>query len=129
VIAVIDWMEEGYTWKEYKLKNRGESFWISAEVDDGEVVAGFYRVLPRYEVQTPPPKKIQHNNKTFLMEEQGSAVGMMVSKAGKQNYRCDYYEYESEDGDLFGIEVYDGETEVSVGEPLKESEIDILPIS
>jgi hypothetical protein len=129
VTAVIDWMEEGYSWKEYKLKNRGDAYWISAEVDDGELIAGFYKVLPRYQVQTPPPKKIEHEGKEYLLEEEGSAVGMLTSKLGKQNYRCDYYEYESKDGEFFGIEVFDGETEVSVGEPLKESEINILPIS
>jgi len=128
VYAVIEWMQEGYTWKEYKLKNREDSYWISAEVDDGEIVAGFYAVIKDLRLTAPFPEKIEHKGIVYYLEEKGHAVGKMTSEAGTQNYKCSFYEYLSEDEkNFFSIEDYGGEIEMSTGEVLKKSEINILP--
>ncbi len=129
VHAVIEWMEEGYSWKEYKLKNREDSYWVSAEMDDGEIIASFNTVLKDFDVTIPPPKELKHDKKVYGLEEKGSAVGKITSKAGSQNYKMNYYEYEcySDETETLSIEDYGGDIEVSTGIELRESEIDILP--
>ena len=64
----------------------------------------------------------------FKFEEKGKAQGVLTSKLGKQNYKCKYYQYETEDGSQkISIEDYDGEMEMSIGEDLKQNEVNILP--
>ncbi len=129
VFATIEWMEDGFSWKEYKLKNREDAYWISAEVDDGDLIAGFYKVVKDFNVTLPPANELEYNGKKFKLDEKGSAVGKLTSKAGTQNYKCKYYEYydTADKAEMLSIEDYDGDIEVSLGTELRESEIDILP--
>ena len=128
VFAVIDWVEEGYTWKEYKLKNKDEVYWVCAEVDDGELIAGFYHMVKDFKVEKPYPDSIEYEGIKFELEEKGKAVGRITSEAGEQNYQCFYHDYLSEDEKkFFSIEVFGEEIEISEGEVLRPSEINILP--
>lgn len=128
VFAVVEWMEEGYTWKEYKFKDGEDVCWISAEIDDGEVQAGLYRIVKDLHLPDPLPSTITYQGIQYQLEEQGKAVGLLISEAGKQNYQCRYYQYESEDGKHFlSVEDFSGDREISVGFPILASEINILP--
>lgn len=126
VYAVIDWMEEGFTWKEYKLKDNGNTAWISAEVDDGEIIAYFFTMVDDFDIKLPAPNKIRYDNTIFELEEKGSAVGKLKGKHGDQQLQCNYYEYEAKDR-LFSIEQYGNDLEISVGVLITQRDIDILP--
>ena len=127
VTATVEWVEDGYSWKEYKLTNKGKAFWISAEIDDGEVSAGFYEVVEDIDFHENK-KELKYRDMVFKFEEKGKAQGVLTSKLGKQNYKCKYYQYETEDGSQkISIEDYDGEMEMSIGEDLKQNEVNILP--
>ena len=130
VIAVIEWFEEGVSWKEYRLKKDGKSYYINVENDEGDIVAYFYTVIDDTSInKTPPDKKIIYNTITYHLEEKGEALGKVLSKAGSQTYKAKYWDFEDKDNEdnVFSVEKFSDNIETSLGVRLIESKIDILP--
>ncbi len=130
VFAIVDWMEQGFSYKEYKLKkNFKESYWLTAELDDGEVYALFYTIVDDIDLPDTAPRQIEYKGNKYELEETGQAVGKLKSNKGKQNMKCKYRFYEciNDDEKVFSVEDYGGEIEISFGVKVLESEIDILP--
>lgn len=128
VTAVIDWVEEGYSWKEYKLSNKGKAFWMSVELDDGDIIAYFYEVKKNHDISLPLSKKLNFLGQDFFLEEKGHASGRISSELGTQNYQCDYWDFLSKDEkSSLSVEDFNGELEVSLGEYLNNSQIEIYP--
>lgn len=125
VIAVIDWLEEGFASKEYRIKKADESFWISAEIDDGEIWVALYQQVEDLDIKIPPPKEIKYKEEIYTLDDKGKTVGVMKSKQGNQNLQCKYYDYEA-GNKLLCIEDYNGEIEISIGQEIKHFEIDIM---
>ncbi len=130
VFAVVDWMEQGLSYKEYKLKkNLNESYWMTAEIDDGELLVLFYTIVNDFKTDIPPARKIKFDNEEYELEETGQAVGKLKSNIASQDMKCKYWYYEctSNEEKVFSIEDYSGDFEASYGIKVLESEIDILP--
>jgi hypothetical protein len=130
VIAVINWVEEGVSWKEYRLKKDGKSFYINVENDEGDIIAYFYTVTNDLTISsTPPDNKILYNGITYELEEKGTAMGMVESKAGNQTYKAKYWDFEDtkNEDNVLSIEKFSDNIETSTGVRLIESKIDILP--
>ena len=129
VLAVIDWVDDGFMWKEYKFQQTPkETCWLSAEVDDGSIGLVFYTLVKDFPYQNNFPKELTYNGKKYFLEEKGTASGSLTSRAGIQSYKCDYQDYISEDETSYlSIEDYGGELEISTGISIRESELNILP--
>ncbi len=129
VTAKITWMQSGYRWVEYRMADGDDVRWLSVEIDDGEMIIGFYKLIKEHSIPLPPPDEIEYEGRKFFLEEKGSATGIIESKYGKQQYRCNFWEYESDDEKLLSIEECEGDYEIAVGELAREDEFEIFAIS
>ena len=127
VYAVIEWVEEGYIWKEYKLrKNNEEAYWLNVEIDDGEVLAYFHTLIKDYPVPAQLPDILKYNGKEYKLHDKGNASGKLTSRVGDQFYQCRYYDYKN-GNEILSIEDFKADIEVSIGVELIKSQIEILP--
>lgn len=125
VEAVLCFNDHGWKWREYKLKDALKVLWLSVEVDD-EVEISLYE-----EVRIPgftPGKKVDYDGVEYYQDECGEAILEKVSGllGVVPNERVRYYEYCDMDEEKYlAAEVWGGETEVSIGRPIKEYNVEI----
>lgn len=126
VVGKITYRDGSYEWYSYQLLEGRNSIWLSAEMDE-ELELGIYKsiTLP---VSEPFPKELTYEGKTFHKEEEGKAQilgqGRSENLHGKTTHYADYCDDEEEQ--FLSVETWGTETEVSVGEPIEEYEINIL---
>ncbi|MGO1058250.1 DUF4178 domain-containing protein [Planococcus sp. FY231025] len=129
VVGKIHYNDSGYTWDAYQLASAGKSKWLSVEMDD-ELEVGIYEKI-RIPGLEPGAKQIEHDGKTYYLEEQGQAY--VTSQGRSENINgaeMDYFEYLDESGETFlSVEVWGSEVEVSKGYSIEEYEITILAAS
>ncbi|BAZ10186.1 hypothetical protein NIES4071_20000 [Calothrix sp. NIES-4071] len=130
----IDWVVEGrltyqvgaYYWYEYLLQDKDKIAWLSVEEDDRVEVA-LLQPTNQLDVSNPPPE-LNFAGETYTCIDSGQArmtrTGLTMKRTAE---KCQYFDYESADGQVLSIEVWDGDIEVSVGEKISPRSLTILP--
>ena len=116
----------GWTWDDYKLVDGPQVCYMTVEEDD-ELEVSLNWVVDDLEVSLPLPNVIEYRGDTYRRRETGKAKVYKVGEAEEKPDRCRYFEYQGPDGRTLGIEDYDGDIEVSVGEMVAPSSISFLP--
>lgn len=132
----IDWVIEGkltytvdeYSWFEYMLQDNNEIRWLSVDEDDMVEVA-LLEATDRLDIsETPPPKKLTFADENYKCVDSG--VASMTREGTVQRRkasRCQYFDYEGSNDKVLSIELWDGETEVTVGNKINPRSLTILP--
>ncbi len=132
----IDWVVEGkltytvdeYFWCEYMLQDDDEIRWLSVDEDDTVEVA-LLEASDRLDVsQTPPPRQLNFADENYKCVDSG--VASMTREGTVQRRtasRCQYFDYDGSGNKVLSIEVWDGETEVTVGHRINPRSLTILP--
>lgn len=128
VDAMIEFSEDTWKWKEYKLTtSTGKTTWLSIEKDDnGKDTYSIYN--ENYSINNYKGITITYNNEEYELYEQGTArVNNYFGRVDVDKYEtCSYREYISKDKKkMISIEDWDGEIEKSSGEVLQDYEIEI----
>ena len=118
--------QDGFEWQEHFLDDVEVKRWLSVEDDEGLEI-GFWTAVKGADLQ-PGPKTLEHDGKTYELDEKGSARFTAVGTTGTApNGRVEYYDYEAGD-DLLAFERYgEGDWEMSAGRIVGEYELDIYP--
>ena len=123
----LNYWEEGYTWITYMLVDGDKVRWLSVEEDDMLEVSMWEEVKDLH-VTPPFPEYIEYEGERFRMVERGEARVNQQGKTGsKTGLNMEYYEYESPSEKYISVEKWGGDIEVSVGQDLRPSELDIFP--
>jgi len=128
VARKLTYTQGPYTWYDYQLLDGEDELWLGAEDDDGLVVTIYSKIsinLPH-----PPPQRVNHNGKSFLLDEHGESVVVEDTGTETRNLRVSYWDYEDEDENEFlCIEDWSGDIETSWGFEIKAYELEIYPRS
>ena len=132
----IDWFVEGkltyrdgeYSWMEYMLQDDNEIRWLSVDEDDTVEVA-LLEATDRLDIsETPPPKKLTFGDENYKCVDSGVASMTREGTVKRRTAsRCQYFDYESSGDKVLSIEVWDGETEVTIGDRINPRSLTILP--
>lgn len=130
IAGTADYKQKQFQWTEYKLEGGKEELWLSVESSTpGKVDFSLFQTISLNQVTfSNQNKKATYQNTTFDCVDAGNG------KVGKSSGRVDFdynepfsfREYEATNGKLLSWEKWEDETEVSLGETLRESEIEIL---
>ena len=118
--------QDGSEWQEHFLDDVEVKRWLSVEDDEGLELA-LWQAVKGADLE-PGPKTLQHDGKTYELDEKGSARFTATGTTGTApSGRVEYYDYEA-GADLLAFERYgDGGWEMSVGRVVGEFELDIYP--
>ncbi|MGD1913633.1 MAG: DUF4178 domain-containing protein [Rivularia sp. (in: cyanobacteria)] len=131
----IDWVVEGiltyavgeYTWFEYMLQDDNEIRWLSVDEDDTVEVA-LLEATNQLDVSQSPPQQLSFADENYKCVDSG--VANMTREGTVQRRtasRCQYFDYKGPGDKVLSIEVWDGETEVTVGYRINPRSLTILP--
>jgi len=126
VIGVLEYNDEGWTWKDYHLESEGKHIWLSVEQDDELELGIFEKVKLPLE---KPEKRIIHNGIEFELDEASSAritlaEGQVGARVGN---RVKYWDYcDAEEERFISIEDWDGDFEFSYGYEIDLHEIGFM---
>ncbi|MCR6516198.1 MAG: DUF4178 domain-containing protein [Clostridium chrysemydis] len=125
VEAILEFNDHGFRWREYKLKDALKTLWLSVEQDDELEISLYEEIrIPCFEIN----RKITYDGVEYFKDEDGEAIVEKVEGAigVVRNERVMYYEYcDRADEKYLSVEVWQGETEVSLGREVKEYNIEI----
>ena len=126
VRGTIRFDQDGFCWQEHFLDDVEVKRWLSVEDDEGLEI-GFWTALKGADLQ-PGPRSLQHDGKTYELDEKGSARFTAVGTTGTgPSGRVEYYDYAAGDA-LLSFERYgDGDWEAATGRTVGEYELDIYP--
>ena len=132
----IDWVVEGkltytvdgYTWFEYMLQDNNDIRWLSVEEDDTVEVA-LLEASDRLDIsQTPPPRQLTFADENYKCVDSGVATVTSISAVQHcKPQTCEYFDYEGSNDKVLSIEVWGGETKVTVGYRINPRSLTILP--
>lgn len=118
--------QDGFEWQEHFLDDVEVKRWLSVEDDEGLEIA-LWQAVKGADLE-PGPKTVQHDGKTYELNEKGSARFTALGTTGTApSGRIEYYDYEAGD-DRLAFERYgEGGWEMSIGRVVGEYELDIYP--
>lgn len=131
----LDWVVEGrltyqvgaYYWYEYLLQDKDKIAWLSVEEDDRVEVA-LLQPTNQLDVSKDPPLQLNFAGETYTCIDSGKArmtrTGLTMKRTAE---KCQYFDYQSTDGRVLSVEVWNGDIEVSVGEKISPRSLTILP--
>ncbi|MGJ9383524.1 DUF4178 domain-containing protein [Salipaludibacillus sp. CF4.18] len=125
VVSKLTYNDDGYEWTAYQLLGE-KTLWLSVEMDD-ELEVGMYESIPK-KLTEPLPKKIEHDDVTYYLDEKGTArVSGEGRGANVNNKDCRYFDYcDDEEEHFLSVEIWGSEIEVSYGFSIEEYEIKII---
>ena len=126
VRGTIRFDQDGFEWQEHFLDDVEVKRWLSVEDDEGVEVA-LWQALKGAGLE-PGPKTLEHDGKTYELDEKGAARFTAVGTTGTAaSGRVEYFDYEA-GTDLLSFERYgDGGWEAATGRVVGEFELDIYP--
>ncbi|KGX89116.1 DUF4178 domain-containing protein [Pontibacillus litoralis] len=126
VVGKITYQDGSYKWYAYQLLEGRKSIWLSAEMDE-ELELGIYESITM-PISEPYPNKVQHNGRTYYLDESGKAHIRGEGRSENVNGQTiQYADYCNEEEDHFlSVEKWGSDIEVSKGYPIEEFEISIL---
>jgi hypothetical protein len=130
VSGFIDYREDGATWREVRLADGDFVRWLEIEEDDFTLEMTLWEEI---DLAVPRdgnlPDMLEYEGRSFRLKESGLAQASLTGFTGKrQESLCRYWEYASGDGrSSLAVEQWGGEFEVSLGEPVREAQIEVFP--
>lgn len=117
----------GFKWYSYGFKDSEENQkYLSVVEDDGLELAIWDEVL--ISVSEPINSTFSYSGKSYHQTEHGKANVTRTIEGGKTSqFRTEYWDFESKDGEMLSIEKAGGSLNVSIGKSVKDFEIEILP--
>lgn len=129
VTGFIDYSEDGYTWREVRLVDGSTVRWLEIEEEDFEVSLTLWREIDlEIDIAGQVPREITHAGTTYRQEENGAARATLTGQTGnRQQLQCRYWDYKAASGPgLLSIEQWGSEFEVSLGDRVRQDELDIF---
>ncbi|OZU88591.1 hypothetical protein CIL03_09830 [Virgibacillus indicus] len=126
VVGKITYRDGSYEWYGYQLLEGHDTIWLSAEMDD-ELELGIYQKV-QLAVSKPYPKEVTYENKTYYLQESGTARVIGEGRSSNlQGTETNYADYADADAaNYISLESWGSEIEVSHGYPIEEYEIKIM---
>ncbi|SDQ43052.1 protein of unknown function [Virgibacillus subterraneus] len=126
VVGKITYRDGSYEWYGYQLLEGRDTLWLSAEMDD-ELELGIYKKI-QYPISKPYPKELTYDNKTYYLEEKGTASVQGEGRSSNlKDTETNYADYSADDGSHFlSFESWGTEIEASYGYPIESYELKIL---
>jgi len=127
VVGLIKYEDSGYKWIAYQLEGEGERIWLAVEQDDTLEIS-IYRPV-KLDIGKRPPNRINYDNKTFYLDEAGTATitGVEGEAGARPGQQIKYWQYEDEEEDFaLSVELWGGDLDVSYGYYIHERELSIM---
>ena len=126
VVGKITYRDGSYEWYGYQLLEGHDTIWLSAEMDD-ELELGIYKKV-QLPVSKPYPKEVTYENKTYYLEESGTARVIGEGRSSNlQGTETNYADYTDPDAaNYISLESWGNEIEASHGYPIEAYEIKIM---
>lgn len=121
------YVEEGYTWVEYRIVDGSDERWLEVEVDE-TLETALYRYVEDLPLTEDPPREIDYQGEKYRQVERGTCTMRMMDEHGDRLIgRVYYFDYEGPEGKLLSVERTGESFEASVGYEVSPGSIDILP--
>lgn len=120
--------ESGFEWFSFHLVDSvtGSKIWLAVE-DDDELEIGFFRPI-ELDLKNRVPSKISFDGDTYVQDEHGNANVFIQNELGEKFASVEYWEFwNDDDSSSLSVEKWGNELEVSIGKPIQEFELTILP--
>ncbi|WP_026487129.1 DUF4178 domain-containing protein [Caldanaerobius polysaccharolyticus] len=127
VQQVLEYVEDGYRWYDYQIVDNDRSLWLGVDDDDGVKLAIYEEV---YDLNVDGfPRTVSYKGIEYKRVEMGDAhVVARSDYAGDRVVNVRYADYVSVDGKKYlSLEEWNNEYEASIGYPIKQFQIKILP--
>lgn len=132
VVGSVKHKHKNDTWTEYKLDGGRKEHWLSVEkVSKEQYEIGLSYSVPYRSIKfSDSDKKAECNNIIFGFVEKGQARAVECKGDVDFDYNepFSYKEYRSTGGEQLSIEIWEDETEASLGEEINEADIEVLGI-
>ena len=130
----IDWViedkliynEDGWEWFDYLLQDGDRIGFLSVD-DDDTLEVSFTETIKDCPVENPPPGQITYRQKVYNKDESGTAQMKRARKPERPAESCQSYDYTGPGDAILSVEVWSGQTEVSVGETVRPYQLTFLP--
>lgn len=126
VIGLLEYNDEGWTWKDYHLESGDTRIWLSVEQDDDLELGIFKKIKMPLD---KPKQRITYEDITYQLDEASTAritivEGQVGARVGNQ---VKYWDYCDDDEERFlSIEEWDGDLEFSCGYAIDKHEINFM---
>lgn len=130
----LDWFVEGKliyndnsdSWFSYLLQNDEQICWLSVEEDDFVEVSIFREVSG--DIDLPPGKNLNFLDEDYHLSGSGTATMRRLGNTfNKQDQTCEYFDYKNDQNLRLSLEIWEGETEISLGQKINPRLLTFLP--
>lgn len=130
----VDWFVEGKliyndnsnSWFSYLLQDNEQICWLAVEEDDFVEVSIFREASG--EIPLPPGKNLTFLDEDYHLSGSGTATMKRLGNTfNKQDQTCEYYDYKNEQNLRLSLEIWEGETEISLGQKINPRFLTFLP--
>nr|WP_255495524.1 DUF4178 domain-containing protein [Dysgonomonas sp. 521] len=132
VVGLVKHRHKNAAWTEYKLDSSRKEYWLSVEkISKEKYEIGLSHSVPINSIRfSDSDKKAECNNIIFNFVEKGQArvADCKGDVDFDYNESFSYKEYRSTSGEQLSIEIWEDETEASLGEEISEADIEVLGI-
>ncbi|MDR3060125.1 MAG: DUF4178 domain-containing protein [Prevotella sp.] len=132
IVGYVKHKHKNASWTEYKLDGGRKEYWLSVEKISKEnyEISLSYSVPYRGVKFSDSEKKAEYNNIIFGFVEKGQArvADCKGDVDFDYNESFSYKEYRSTSGEQLSVEIWEDETEASLGEEVWETDIELLGI-
>ncbi|MDH4130085.1 MAG: DUF4178 domain-containing protein [Spirochaetota bacterium] len=134
----IQYNEEGFAYKEFKLEEEGMEFWLEVIRDMGTWTLSLWKRMPElkqnlYLKSGKVVKSLVYENQTYKLDETGIANFNMLDEENPQKGTIKYWRFQCEEDPKKVFAVTDWmeseQYECAVGEWIREKDFEILVFS
>lgn len=133
VDSTIRYEQDGLGWKEHLLGGGDRDRWLVVEEDDRVTIALVEVIedpggLPGSPIEAR--QQVTFRGEPYRLQESGTAraTRILPGSGAEQTVRCDYIDYERDDGQVLSIEFWPpNDREISYGRRISGAALTILP--
>lgn len=123
----LTYEEDGDTWLEYMLQDGDDIRWLSVEEDDVVEVI-FLEPNNQLDIAGKLSQTLNFADENYTLVNSGKAN---MSREGnivrRKTQKCQYYDYEADNGKVLSIEFWGETLEVTVGEKINPRALNLFP--
>ncbi|MEL7512122.1 MAG: DUF4178 domain-containing protein [Cyanobacteria bacterium J06554_3] len=130
----IDWIiedkltynDDGWEWVEYLIQDGDRIGFLSVD-DDDTLEVSITETVKDIQVDNPPAGQITYRQQVYNQDEKGTAKLKRARHPERAAETCQYFDYTGPGDAVMAVEIWSGQTEVSVGQSVRPYQLTFLP--
>ena len=130
--TIYRYQQDRFEWVEYLLRDNNDAAWLVVVEDDWLEVSWLTPLTEdQLRIKLPPPRYIDYEGAYYSLREKGEAKYSTEGRVKNQAGSCLFYDYQTTDGSILSLEVYDskneGSLDINAGRKIDSRDLTLLP--